>query len=240
MFTEILFLSVLLLISFLYSSVGHGGASGYLALMALWAVSTQEMRTSALTMNVLVASISFYHFYKAGYFNTKLFIPFAITSIPFSYLGGLITLDALLYKRILAICLVIAIYRLLYPNQNPTVLKSINWVLALFIGALIGVLSGMIGIGGGIILSPLLLLLRWATVKQAAAVSALFIVVNSISGLLAIPQMQLPVNFPLWIMAITIGSVLGGLYGANRFSSKRITSVLIVVLMFACVKLISL
>ena len=155
-----LLLFLLLIVAFLYASVGHGGASGYLALMSLFAFPITFMKPTALILNILVAGISFYFYYREKKFDWKLFYPFAITSIPFSFLGGIITIETHIYKIILATILLFAVARLLglFGKQKGE-LKPINIPLALFIGAVIGFLSGLIGIGGGIILSPVILLL---------------------------------------------------------------------------------
>jgi len=180
----ILFLLLLFVVAFLYAAVGHGGASGYLALMALFGMAPEFMKPTALLLNLFVSLSAFVLFYKEGHFKWKIFLPFALASIPFSFLGGMISLDAALYKKILGILLLIPVARLLFfPNKAYGDLKQSTLLLSLLIGASIGFLSGLIGIGGGIILSPVLLLLAWTDQKQTAAISALFIFVNSLSGL---------------------------------------------------------
>ena len=178
---EPLLMLLLPIVAFLYASVGHGGASGYIAVMSLFALPISVMKPTALVLNILVSGISFYFYFREKKFDFKLFYPFAITSIPCSFFGGLLTVETHYYKIILASVLVIAVLRLVgvFGKEKP-VLKPINIPLALLIGAVIGFLSGLIGIGGGIVLSPVILLLGWANMKQTAAVSALFIFVNSI------------------------------------------------------------
>ncbi len=179
-----LFLFLLPIVAFLYASVGHGGASGYLALMALFSFAPETMKPTALLLNLFVASISFYYYYKEGHFNKKLFLSFAITSIPFAFLGGIIEVDASLYKKILAVLLVFAILKMLNVfGTKSTSIKKVKLWQGLTLGAIIGFFSGLIGIGGGIILTPIILLLHWGNMKEAAAVSALFIFVNSAAGL---------------------------------------------------------
>ena len=180
-----LFLLILPIVSFLYSSVGHGGASGYLALMALFSFAPETMKPTALLLNLFVAGISFYYYYREGFFNKRLFIVFAITSIPLAYLGGTFEIEATIYKKILAFLLMFAILKMLnvFGKENDTI-KSVKLWQGLAIGAIIGFFSGLIGIGGGIILTPIILLLHWGNMKEAAAVSALFIWVNSAAGLL--------------------------------------------------------
>ena len=182
--TIIIFYLLLFLVAFLYSSVGHGGASGYLALMAIFNFSPDVMKPTALLLNLFVSLTSFLQFYRGKHFNWKIFLPFAITSVPMAFVGGLITVDADIYKKILGILLLVPIIRFLFfANIRTEELKRSNLALSLLIGAAIGFLSGLIGIGGGIILSPVLLLLKWSDMKQTAAISALFIFVNSVSGL---------------------------------------------------------
>jgi uncharacterized membrane protein YfcA len=173
------FYPLLFLVAFLYAAVGHGGASGYLALMALFSFSVEVMKPTALLLNLFVSLTSFLQFYRGGYFKPKLFWPLAMASIPFAFLGGLIRIDATLYKQLLGVFLLIPVARFIFFThiQADTVRKA-NMPLLVLMGAFIGWLSGLIGIGGGIILSPLLLLLGWANIRQSAAISALFIFVN--------------------------------------------------------------
>ena len=180
----VLFYILLFLVAFLYSSVGHGGASGYLALMAIFSIAPDVMKPTALLLNLFVSLTSFIQFYRGGYFKWKLFLPFAIASVPMAFAGGLVSVDATIYKKILGLLLIIPIIRFLFfSNIQVNEIKKANIALSLFTGAAIGFLSGLIGIGGGIILSPVILLLKWADMKQTAAISALFIFVNSLSGL---------------------------------------------------------
>ncbi len=235
-----LLLILLLLVAFLYASVGHGGASGYLALMSLFAFPVTFMKPMALVLNILVSAISFYFYYREKKFEWKLFYPFAITSIPFSFLGGIITIETHIYKVILATVLLFAVARLLglFGKQKGE-LKPINLPLALFIGAVIGFLSGLIGIGGGIILSPVLLLLGWADIKKSAAVSALFIFVNSVSGLLGFVSKggTLPISSVSLIAVVLVGGILGGYFGSKKMNTLVLRNVLALVLLIAIFKL---
>lgn len=235
-------LILLAIIAFLYSSVGHGGASGYLAIMAIMGVAPALMKSSALVMNLSVSIISFIGFYRAGHFKFKLFWPFAISSIPMAFLGGTMTLSDSVYKKILAACILVSIIRLLYQfkNQDETN-RSIPLWAGLLAGGLIGLLSGMIGIGGGIILSPLMLLMRWANLKQTAAVSALFIFVNSLSGLYGQMQkggIQLTDNLQYAVVATIIGGLLGAYYGSQKFNVPTLRYLLALGLTIASLKLI--
>lgn len=235
-----LLLVLLLVVSFLYASVGHGGASGYLALMSLFAFPLTFMKPTALVLNILVSGISFFFYFREKKFKWKLFYPFAITSVPCSFLGGIITIETHLYKIILATVLLFAVARLvgLFGKQKDD-LKPMNISLALFIGATIGFLSGLIGIGGGIILSPLILFLGWANMKQTAAVSALFIFVNSISGLFGFVSKggTLPVSSVSLIVVVLIGGMLGGYFGSKKMNTQLLRNVLAVVLLIAIFKL---
>ena len=233
-------LILLLIVAFLYASVGHGGASGYLALMSLFAFPIAFMKPTALVLNILVSGISFYFYYREKKFDWKLFYPFAITSIPFSFLGGIITIETHIYKIILATVLLFAVARLigLFGKQKGNI-KPINIPIALLIGALIGFLSGLIGIGGGIILSPVILLLGWADIKKSAAVSALFIFVNSISGLFGFLSKGgiVPISSVSLIAVVLIGGILGGYFGSKKMNNTVLRNVLALVLLIAIFKL---
>lgn len=235
-----LLLLLLPIVAFLYASVGHGGASGYLALMSLFAFPISFMKPTALVLNILVSAISFYFYYREKKFEWNLFYPFALTSIPCSFLGGKIEIDTHYYKIILATVLLFAVARLLgLFGKEKVDLKPLNLTLALLIGAVIGFLSGLIGIGGGIILSPILLLLGWANMKQTAAVSALFIFVNSISGLFGFASKggTLPTSSSLLIALVLLGGLLGGYYGSKKFNTLTLRNVLAFVLGIAILKL---
>lgn len=232
---------LLLIIAFLYSSVGHGGASGYLALMAFFSFTPEVMRPTALLLNIVVSFIAFIQYYRSGYFKWKLFYPFAITSIPMAFVGGLITVDAGLYKKILAVLLLFSVIRLLGVSmKNNRVLKEPNILIALLIGAAIGLFSGMIGIGGGIILSPLVLILGWADMKQSAAVSALFIFVNSLAGLAGLftKGFEFKPEMGYMILIALLGGLAGSYFGAKKFKSTLLSKLLAVVLLIAIYKLV--
>jgi uncharacterized membrane protein YfcA len=228
------------IVAFLYASVGHGGASGYLALMSAFAFSITFMKPAALVLNILVSGISFYFYYREKNFKWKLFYPFVLTSIPFSFLGGYLEIDVFYYKVILATVLVFAVLRLLglFGKERENI-NAIPLSMALAFGAVIGFLSGLLGIGGGIILSPVLLLMGWATMKQTAAVSALFILVNSISGLFGFVSQggSLPASSGILIGLVFIGGLFGGYYGSVKFNSKGLRYVLSVVIGIAILKL---
>lgn len=235
-----LIIPAIFIIAILYSSVGHGGASGYLAVMALFAVPQATSRPSALLLNIFVAGIGTIQFYRASFFSWRTFLPFAVTSIPFAYLGGTITLPTTAYKIVLGVVLVVAATRLAINWNFDAETREPNIVIALIIGAIIGLLSGLVGVGGGIFLTPILLLMNWSETKTAAGVSAMFILVNSISGLAGNYNqlINLQSNVWFWIVAALAGGLLGSTLGAKRFDSLTLRRVLAVVLLFAGVKMI--
>jgi len=242
MFPEVYFLILIAIVAFLYASVGHGGASGYLALMVIFGISPLLMKPSALVLNLFVSAISFYQFYRSGHFTWKLLFPFIITSIPLSFIGAKIQMDVHVYKIILAVCLLIAILRLLglFGKDSAEKNKELNFPLALIIGGIIGLISGMIGIGGGILLSPVLLLFHWAKMKETAAVSAVFIFLNSLSGIAgafsSLENISSQIYF--WAIAGIIGGIAGAYYGSSRFNNNVLKYILSIVLIFACIKLV--
>ncbi|TVZ59513.1 hypothetical protein NA63_2048 [Flavobacteriaceae bacterium MAR_2010_105] len=236
-----LFLFILPIVAFLYASVGHGGASGYLALMALFSFAPETMKPTALLLNLFVAGIAFYHYYKAGHFSMKLFLPFAITSIPLAFLGGMIAIDASIYKKILAVLLIFAILKMLNVfGKESEQLKNLKLWQGLTVGGIIGFFSGLIGIGGGIILTPVILLLHWGNMKKAAAVSALFIWVNSASGLFGQFTSGVTLSLQSFILVAIaiIGGFFGSYYGSRKFNNQGLRHLLAIVLIIACAKLI--
>ena len=238
---EILFYVLLLLVSFLYASVGHGGASGYLALMACFSFAPDVMRPTALVLNLFVSAIAFIQYYKSGYFQWKLFWPFAITSIPAAFIGGVIQVDENIYKKILAVLLLFSVVKLIgFNTSSVAVRKKQNLIASLIIGLIIGFISGMIGIGGGIILSPLILLLHWADMKQTAAVSALFIFVNSLAGLSGsiINGINITTSMGLMLAIAFVGGFAGSYFGAKKFNTIKLKYLLSIVLIIASAKLI--
>ena len=239
MSNEAWFLVLLPVVAALYASVGHGGASGYLALMSLFSFAPEKLKPTALLLNLFVAGISFVQFWKAGYHNWKLFLAFALGSIPFAFVGGMTHLDTHWFKLILGIFLVLAVVRMLFQIKVKD-RKDVHFWLALLIGAGIGFFSGMIGIGGGIILSPIILLLGWGSVKESAAVSALFIWVNSLSGLIVNYLMngnQYDEQSFIFIVLAILGGLVGGYLGSKQFNLKILKYVLMVVLLTASIKL---
>ncbi len=234
-----LLILALFVMASLYSSVGHGGASGYLAVMALFSIAPVIMKQSALILNLGVSIISFFQFYRKGFFKWRNFWPFALGSIPMSYVGSQWILSDSAYKKVLAVCLFIAVLRILFQSAPKANQKSVPVWAALLIGGIIGLISGMIGIGGGILLSPIILLFAWANMKETAAVSALFIFVNSLAGLLAVKNwIALEQKDFFWmILASLLGGLLGSTWGSTIASPKWIKYVLGLVLIIASLKL---
>lgn len=238
---DYLFLVSLFVVAFLYSSVGHGGGTGYLALLALFGMAPAFMKPTALMLNVFVSAIAFFSYYKAGYFRWKLIFPFLITSIPFAYLGAQIRVDVSTYKIILGIFLLLTVARMiLVPKAVTETCAKISLAPALLIGAVLGLFSGMIGIGGGIILSPLLILFHWATVKESATASALFIFMNSLAGLTGIATggFSLEPRIVGWVMVGIAGGLAGSYLGSFRIKSNNLQFMLAGVLLVASIKLL--
>ncbi len=239
--TTLLIILAIFIVAVMYSSVGHGGASGYLAVMALLAVAPEVMRPTALMLNVLVSAIAFAQFAYKGGFSWRVFWPFAVASIPMAYVGGSIVLPTNAHKIVLGVVLIFTAVRLSLrlsgdgeePRQPPI-------AAALALGAAIGFVSGLVGVGGGIFLTPVLLLMRWSEARVAAGVSALFILLNSASALAGSYSKvaELPEIVWAWLAAALIGGVIGATLGSNKFGSLTLRRVLAVVLVVAGIKLI--
>ncbi len=233
---------LIFLVAALYSSVGHGGASGYLAVMALCGVAPALMAPTALILNVLVAGIALIAFLRAGHLSWRLSLPFVATSVPLAFLGGFLPISDRIYHLLLAFALLFAAWRLAmilvrHPIEEAT--RPIPFLLSLPVGGAVGLLSGMVGVGGGIFLSPLLILGRWATAKQTAGTAALFIVLNSLAGLagrMLRGGVDVTPALPL-LAAAFCGGLAGSYIGSQYFSGITLRRVLAGVLLFASVKL---
>lgn len=225
----------------LYSSVGHGGASAYLALMALAGVAPEVMRPAALSLNILVAGIGTVRYVRAGFFSWRTFASFAATSIPFAFLGGTLVLPNDLYRRIVGAVLLAGAFRLFRPaaEQGSPARRPPLW-LALPLGAAIGLLAGLTGVGGGIFLSPLLVLTGWATVREQAGISASFILANSAAGLAGVLTQigALPAPVYLWGLAAIAGGLIGSEFGSRRLGLVALRRLLAFVLVIAGLKLL--
>ena len=231
----------ILAVAILYSCVGHGGASGYIAILALFSLAPAAFKPTALVLNILVSAAATFYFARAGYFSWHLFWPFAATSIPFSFLGGYLSLPTPVYQPLVGIVLLASAYRL-FPRKDREAAEVLrpSTTVALFVGAVLGFLSGLTGVGGGIFLSPLLLLLKWARVKEVSAVAALFILVNSIAGLLGhVGSLQaIPHYVPILAVAALGGGITGSFFGSSRIPASSIVKALSVVLIVAGFKLL--
>jgi uncharacterized membrane protein YfcA len=225
----------------LYSSVGNAGASGYLAAMTLVGLAPEVMKPTALLLNILVALITTVRFYRAGHFSWPLFWPFTIASVPCAFLGGALVLPSGLYQGLVGSILLFAAYRLFwYADESHAHPTGVPRMLALLLGAGLGFVSGLTGIGGGIFLSPLLLMMGWAEPRQSASVSAAFILVNSVAGLCgeAVSVHALPQAAPLWAGAVVVGGLVGSELGARQLAEVTLRRLLALVLAMAGLKLI--
>lgn len=247
--TTVVIIAVLMFaVALLYSTVGHAGASGYLAAMALFGTPPAVMRPTALTLNIIVATIGTIRFHRAGFFSWRTFWPFALASVPASFLGGWLALPASIYKALVGLVLLYSAVRLFFGARRADTQETTQvpvWV-ALFLGSGIGLLSGLTGVGGGIFLSPLLLLMGWAKTKETSGVSVTFILVNSISGLLAHGLVNhvaaintLPQTAFVWAPAVLVGGLIGTELGTRRLPISGIRRWLSVVLVLAGLKLLS-
>lgn len=234
----------LVIIATLYSSVGHGGASGYLAILSLTSYGIMNyvwLKQHVWVMNLVVASIAFYHYNRAGYHNPKLTTPFIITSIPMAFIGGMLKINPDVYDLLLSLTLLWAAYKVLrYEDRVDNLMIKLRIREAYLWGAGIGFASGIIGVGGGIFLSPIILLKRWGDVKSAAATAAAFIFLNSLSGLIGMGvSSQLNLDWSLLtvlIFAIVIGGMIGSVYGAKYAKQRAVRGILAVVLLIAAMK----
>jgi hypothetical protein len=272
-------------VAFLYSAVGHGGASGYLALLSLHDIAPEYMKPIALVLNLLVSGMAFIQFYRQGHFLWRLFLPIALFSVPMAYWGGLTPLKDLWYQRGLGVFLLVSVAMMLWPrdsgvgqgtssndgdvsNNGGGKLWNRQTGIAAFMGAVIGYVSGLLGIGGGILLSPVLLMIRWTQQKQTAAISAAFIFVNSAAGLLGFVQQHTPwiidsqktggvadaemagrcafgdpwfavvAILSVLILPVLLGGLFGSWYGAKKFDQTVMKYILCVVLLIAAIKLL--
>lgn len=275
----LLWVGLFFLVAFLYSAVGHGGASGYLALLSLHEIAPECMKPIALVLNLLVSGMAFIQFYRQGHFLWRLFLPIALFSVPMAYWGGLTPLKDLWYQRGLGIFLLVSVVMMLWASDSGAsdAVDSVNhrrggWNkqtgIAALMGAIIGYVSGLLGIGGGILLSPVLLMIRWTQQKQTAAISAAFIFVNSAAGLYGFVQQHTPwfiasqktvgmtdvvmgtemVPHAGWYIVATIlcylivpvllGGLMGSWYGAKKFNQTVMKYILSAVLLIAAIKLL--
>lgn len=239
-FADIALCVAVLVVAFLYSSVGHAGASGYIAVMALASVASPMIRPTALVLNIIVATIGSVQFWRAGHFRCSLFWPFALASIPAAYYGGTLTLPTRVLNILIGLVLLASAARLLISLKPATETHAPAKPVAMVTGGVLGFLAGLTGTGGGIFLTPLMILLRWSSTKQAAAVSVVYILVNSASGPLGAMQKGITLPPFLWPMigAVIVGGGLGSYLGSRQFSVPVIHVLLASVLILAGGKLI--
>jgi hypothetical protein len=226
-------------VAFLYSTVGHAGASGYIAVMSLYGLAATTIRPTALALNILVSLLTTWQFWRAGHFSWRIFWPFALLATPLAFVGGYVSLPTHVFKVLVGIVLLLSALRLLARPSTDEVAHEPSRPVALSVGGALGLLAGLTGTGGGIFLTPLLLFMKWARTKQAAATSAAFILANSLAGLsgnMSATQTFPAVAIPLAGAAI-VGGAAGSYLGAKRFDHTVIKRLLAVVLIVAGVKL---
>ena len=237
----ILACSLFFIIAILYSSVGHAGSSGYLALMALLSFAPETIKPTSLVLNIIVASIASYKYIREGCFDRKVFFPFVFSSIPMAFIGGYITLNPKYFKLIAGLFLVIAAFLLVlreYSRSKDKEIKKMNLQYGLGIGGAIGLISGLIGVGGGIFLSPIIISLNWTTVKKASGIAAMFILCNSVAGLTGHLAGLNKIDHYIiyWIPAVVLGGLLGSHLGTVKLNTKVIIACLFLVLLTAGLK----
>lgn len=226
----------------IYSSVGHAGASGYIAAMALFGLPPTVMRPTALTLNILVALLSTYRWNGVGLVNWKAVVPLAATSIPAAFIGGTIQLPGLWYRILIGLVLLFAAFKLFFqprdsaPGGDPA--AQVPWLPGMLTGGLVGLLSGLTGTGGGIFLSPLLLFFGWAGARASSGVTAPFILVNSAAGLAGnlLVLRSLPPELPYFVLAAMLGAIVGTQVGIKWASPVVLQRLLGVVLLVAAIK----
>jgi hypothetical protein len=241
--TDALLFLALLAVAALYASVGHAGASGYLGVLALAGFAPAVARPSVLLLNMAVAALATWRFGRVpGLFRWRLFWPFAVASVPASWLGGAMTLHDRLFRLAVGLVLLFAAARMLWhaPREEEPLASSPPLALALMAGAGIGLLSGWIGVGGGIFLSPLLIGLSWASTRQASTIAAPFILINSAAGLAGLGAGASAASPQLWawIPAVVVGGWVGATYGSRRAGSSTLRGLLATVLAVAGAKLL--
>lgn len=237
---ELLLGAAVFLVAVLYSSVGHAGASGYIAVMTLLGVGVEAVRPTALALNILVATIGAVQWWRAGYFSWGRFWPFALLSVPAAFFGGWVQLPAAWLKILIGVVLWFSAWRLFYRREDPRDLAAPRRGVALASGAGIGFLSGLTGTGGGIFLTPLMLLCRWARVKEVAAVSSAFILVNSLAGLAGYVKSGAMLPEFAWPLAavVAVGGWIGARVGSRHLPARGIALLLALVLAMAGTKLV--
>lgn len=234
---------LIFLAAILYSSVGHAGASGYLAVMALWGFTPEMMKPTALGLNILVASVATIRYQRAGCFRWDLFWPFAIASIPCAWLGGYLKIPALYYKPLVGCVLIYTAFYFFWKatRNSQQELNSPSIITRCLWGGGLGFLSGLTGVGGGIFLSPLMLMLKWAELRHISGIAATFILVNSIAGMggyLMQSAPQLPPDLPLWGVCAVLGGLIGSELGTRRLQVPMLKRLLAFALLIGGIKML--
>ena len=229
------------LVALLYASVGHAGATGYLAVMALIGVQPAIMKPTALLLNIVVASIATYKYYRNDAIILRLLVPLIVLSIPCAYLGGRINLPPEYYKPLVGLLLLYAAYKAFSTAKDKSyyLVQTAEWPVLCVVGAGLGFLSGLTGVGGGVFLSPLMLVMRWAPIRQISGTAAGFILVNSVSGFAGLNSSspQTLDSMGWWVFAVMIGGYFGAEFGSHRFSPPTIQKLLAGTLLIAGAKL---
>jgi uncharacterized membrane protein YfcA len=228
------------LVALLYSSVGHAGASGYIAVLALAGMSDETIRPTALVLNIVVATIATWQFASQGHFSWKLFWPFAVAAIPMAYVGGYYKLPTTWFHLLVGMILLFSAFRLMMPSRESEVIVAPNYYLSIPAGGVLGLLAGLTGTGGGIFLTPLILLMGWANPKSAGAVSAPFILCNSLAGLAGnlSQTLHLPNYVGYWGAIVLLAGFAGSRMGSKQLPSATIKQLLAAVLIIAGSKLV--
>lgn len=239
-----IFSLILLPVAVIYSSVGHGGASGYLAIMALSGFTPELMKPTALTLNIIVSGICTYRYISVGYFSWRIFLPFALVSAPFAFVGGGFNLPDIYYKPLVGLIMWYAAWHIFIMSQAPeqysSMIKIPDRISVIGGGMSIGFLSGLTGVGGGIFLSPLLVLMHWSDIRTVSGIAAAFILVNSCAGLAGHvgAMLYIPPTLPFWAIVVGIGALIGTQLGTRYFSRHAIRYALAIVLILAGCKMI--
>jgi uncharacterized membrane protein YfcA len=226
----------------LYSSVGHGGASAYLAIMALFSIAPETMRPTALALNLVVATFAAARFALNGQTNWPLLLAFAVPAVPAAFIGGSIELAPEVYRPLVGVVLLAAAARLFWQPERlaERPIRSPRLALALPTGAGLGLLAGLTGTGGGIFLSPMIILFGWENARKTSGVAAAFIVLNSAAGLLGnlASVQRVPAELPILAGSVLAGAVIGSWLGASRLPRHRLLRALAIVLVIAGFKLL--
>jgi uncharacterized membrane protein YfcA len=233
----------ILVVAFLYSSVGHAGASGYIAVLTLFGYAPEAIRPIALVLNILVATIGTVQFARAGHFSWELFWPFGLPAVPLAFLGGYLTLPSKPFRILVGVVLLASAAWFLFKPGPDGEVREPSKSVAMGVGGMLGFLAGLTGTGGGVFLTPALIILKWARTKTAAATSVVFILLNSIAGLAgyatSMKTFALIPTTAAWFIAIAIAGGFAGSYlGARRLDVTVVKRLLAVVLVIAGIKLV--